>query len=107
MNKKEIQENYNKKIELINDYNRYYYNESSPLISDGEYDEIKRDIILLEKKYKFLKSKNSPSVNVGFKPSKNFKKVLHKVSMLSLSNAFIKEDLINFEKKNIKLFIKK
>jgi DNA ligase (NAD+) len=99
MNKKEIQENYNKKIELINDYNRYYYNESSPLISDGEYDEIKRDIILLEKKYKFLKSKNSPSVNVGFKPSKNFKKVLHKVSMLSLSNAFIKEDLINFEKK--------
>ena len=38
---------------------------------------------------------------MGFKPSKNFKKVLHKVPMLSLANAFDKEDLINFEKKII------
>ena len=36
---------------------------------------------------------------VGFKPSKNFKKVDHKVPMLSLGNAFNKDDLINFEKK--------
>ena len=36
---------------------------------------------------------------MGFKPSKNFKKVLHKVPMLSLANAFSEEDLLNFEKK--------
>ncbi|MDA8783284.1 NAD-dependent DNA ligase LigA, partial [Candidatus Pelagibacter bacterium] len=46
-----------------------------------------------------LKSINSPSKTVGFKPSKNFKKVSHKVPMLSLANAFEKEDLINFEKR--------
>ena len=49
----------------------------------------------------FLEDNNSPSKKVGFKPSKNFKKVFHKVSMLSLSNAFSEEDLINFEKKII------
>ncbi|MDA9200189.1 NAD-dependent DNA ligase LigA, partial [Candidatus Pelagibacter sp.] len=47
----------------------------------------------------FLFSKDSPSKKIGFKPSKNFKKALHKVPMLSLANAFGREDLINFEKK--------
>ena len=60
---------------------------------------LKKEIINLEKKYKFLNHKNSPSKVVGFKPSKNFKKIQHKVPMLSLSNAFDEEDLINFEKK--------
>ena len=50
---------------------------------------------------------DSPSKIVGFKPSKNFKKVKHKVSMLSLSNAFNEEDLINFEKKLLIFLIKK
>ncbi|MDC3121189.1 NAD-dependent DNA ligase LigA [Candidatus Pelagibacter sp.] len=60
---------------------------------------MKREIILLENKYEFLKSKNSPSKSVGHKPSKNFKKANHKVPMLSLANAFSEEDLKNFEKK--------
>ena len=60
---------------------------------------LKNEIIDLEKKYNFLKNKNSPSKNVGFKPSKSFEKYKHKVPMLSLSNAFDEEDLINFEKK--------
>ena len=40
----------------------------------------------------------SPSVKVGYKPSKKFKKFKHKVKMLSLSNAFNEKDLINFQK---------
>ena len=35
---------------------------------------LKKEILDLEKKYKFLKSKNSPSKSIGYKPSKNFKK---------------------------------
>ena len=46
-----------------------------------------------------MKSKESPSKIVGFKPSKNFKKIKHKIPMLSLGNAFDKNDLENFEKK--------
>ena len=53
----------------------------------------------LELNHKFLKSKKSPSTNVGYKPSKNFQKVTHRAPMLSLANAFGREDLINFEKK--------
>ena len=99
MKKNKIQIEYEKKIKLISKYNKKYYNESNPIISDGEYDELKKEIILLEKKYDLLKSKESPSEIVGHKPSKNFKKYIHRVPMLSLSNAFTEDDLINFEKK--------
>jgi DNA ligase (NAD+) len=99
MQKKEIQKKYNKKIKLIEKYNKFYYDKSSPVVSDGDYDELKKYILHLEKKYKFLNSKNSPSKIIGHKPSKNFTKVPHRVPMLSLANAFGKDDLLNFEKR--------
>ena len=99
MDKKEIEINYKKKIKLLTNYNKNYYDKSSPLVSDKEYDNLKQDILLLEQKYKFLISSNSPSKTVGYKPSKNFKKSLHRVPMLSLGNAFSEDDLINFEKR--------
>tara|TARA_Y100001970_G_scaffold272974_1_gene370445 strand:+ start:616 stop:2646 length:2031 start_codon:yes stop_codon:yes gene_type:complete len=99
MNKKEIKKQYLKKIETINNYNKNYYDKSQPKVDDQLYDNLKNDILVLESKYEFLKSDKSPSINVGFKPSKNFKKAFHKVPMLSLSNAFTDKDLINFEKK--------
>jgi len=99
MKKKEIKKNYLDKINLIKKYNKNYYNLSEPLIDDGAYDRLKIEIIELEKNFDFLKHKYSPSNTIGYKPSKNFKKVLHGVPMLSLSNAFNEEDLINFEKK--------
>ncbi len=104
MKKKEIQEKYLEKIKLFKKFNFNYYEKSKPVIDDQKYDIIKREILELEKKYSFLKSENSPSKVVGFKPSKNFKKAPHKIPMLSLSNAFSKQDLENFEKK-IKNFI--
>ena len=99
MNKKEIQIQYKKKIKLINEFNRFYYDKNKPIITDEEYDRLKKDILLLETKYPFLESKNSPSKIIGYKPSKNFKKALHRVPMLSLGNAFSEEDLLNFEKR--------
>ena len=99
MNDVKINNDYLKKIKKINELNESYYDKNRPLIPDNEYDLLKKEIIDLEKKYKFLSHKNSPSKIVGFKPSKNFKKIQHKVPMLSLSNAFSETDLINFEKK--------
>ncbi len=101
MNKKEILFNYKKKIDKFKEYNKAYYESSDPKVSDEEYDYLKNNILKLENEYNFLKSKFSPSNIVGFKPSKNFKKSLHKVPMLSLGNAFSEEDLVNFEKKLI------
>ena len=99
MKKKDIQIFYEKKIKQYEFYNKYYYEKNNPKVLDSEYDNLKAEILNLEKEYNFLKSNKSPSINVGFKPSKNFQKVQHKVPMLSLANAFSEEDLENFEKK--------
>ena len=99
MDEKQIKKEYTKKIKILEKHNESYYDKNSPKISDSDYDSLKKEILNLEKKHKFLNHKNSPSKVVGFKPSKNFKKIQHKVPMLSLSNAFDEEDLINFEKK--------
>ena len=101
MSNEEIKKNYLKKIKKITKFNESYYNKNNPLVSDGEYDLLKKEIISLEQQYDFLDHKDSPSKNVGFKPSKNFKKIDHKVPMLSLAKASSEEDLINFEKKII------
>ena len=94
-----IKKEYSKKIELIKEHNKNYYEKDSPIVTDQEYDYLKKEVLDLELKYKFLKSKDSPSITVGFKPSKNFKKVKHKIPMLSLGNAFNENDLNSFEKK--------
>ena len=99
MNKKKIESKYNKKIKLLISYNKNYYDASEPLVTDKEYDDLKKSILILESKYNFLNSENSPSKVVGFRPSKNFQKIFHRAPMLSLANAFEREDLVNFEKK--------
>ena len=68
MKKNLIQKEYKKKIKLFSFYNQKYYNENISEISDSEYDQLKKDLIALEEKYKFLKSKISPLNSVGFIP---------------------------------------
>jgi len=99
MNKDKIIKDYKTKIRELIKNNKYYYEDNKPRIDDQEYDKLKNKILLLEKEYSFLRDSNSPSLKVGHKPSKNFKKVTHKVPMLSLGNAFSENDLNNFEKK--------
>ena len=76
MNKDSIKKKYKEKIKLINYYNKRYFEENTSEIDDAKYDILKNEINLLEKKYFFLKDQNSPSVKIGFKPSKNFKNIL-------------------------------
>ena len=99
MDKEELKKTYKLKIDEYTKHNKLYYQNSSPVINDSDFDNLKAQIIELEKKYDFLKSKKSPSKNVGYKSSKLFEKYEHKVPMLSLSNAFYEDDLVNFEKK--------
>ena len=99
MQESAIKKIYSKKIQEYKKNSKFYYVDSNPKISDSEFDILKKEILDLEVKYLFLKSKDSPSNSIGHKPSKNFEKVKHKIPMLSLSNAFNEEDLVNFEKK--------
>ena len=107
MKKDLIKKKYKKKIKQLNHYNKKYYDENVSEINDSEFDKLKHEIIKLEKEYVFLESKKSPQVNVGYSPSKNFKKISHRVPMLSLANAFTEEDLFNFEKKIFNFLDKK
>ena len=99
MKKSLIKKEYDKKLKLIKHYNQKYYSDNISEITDSEYDSLKNEILILEKKHKFLQNKDSPSIAVGYKPSKIFKKAHHRVPMLSLSNAFSEDDILNFEKK--------
>ena len=99
MKKDELTKIYNSKLKELTNHNKLYYNKSKPIISDSQYDKLKYEILNLEKRYKFLKNKKSPNKAVGYKPSKSFEKYKHRVPMLSLSNAFNENDLVNFEKK--------
>ena len=99
MQKKEIEKTYIKKINELKKHDKAYFKYDKPLISDKVYDDAKKEILNLEKKYKYLKSKNSPSNKIGYQPSDKFRKVVHNVPMLSLSNAFSKENIEDFIKK--------
>ena len=99
MKKEQIRNLYKKKIKEFKHHNFLYFEKNNPKLTDGDFDKLKNEILELEKNYKYLNDKDSPSDSIGFKPSKNFKKILHNVPMLSLANAFTQEDLLNFEKK--------
>ena len=90
---------YKEKITLIEKLNKAYYHNDKPLVSDAEYDRIKKDILDFEKKNPKIISKNSPTKKVGFTPSEKFSKVKHLIPMLSLDNAFTKDDVEDFLKK--------
>jgi DNA ligase (NAD+) len=94
-----IIKNYLEKVKLIEKYNKYYYDKDAPEISDQKYDELKKETLELEKKYLFLKKYGSINNKIGFKPSSKFNKIEHSKPMLSLENAFDKNDIKNFAKK--------
>ena len=99
-----IKKKYISNIELIKKYNKFYFEKNSPLVDDKTYDELKLEILKLEKNYPNLSHHGSIKNLVGFQPSEKFSKVDHLKPMLSLSNAFEIKDMEDFIKK-IKNFL--
>ena len=109
MQKKEVEKIYKEKINKLRKYDKAYFDKDNPIISDKIYDSLKKEILDLENKYKYLQNNKSPSKKVGFEPSSKFNKINHAIPMLSLANAFSKENIEDFLKKiqnflNIKNF---
>ena len=94
--KNNIIRDYKKKTQLLKKHNKLYYDKDNPIIDDHKYDELKRELIKLEKNYTFLKEISSINNYVGSPPSNKFKKIKHLKPMLSLSNAFNKQDMKEF-----------
>ena len=98
--KKKIVKEYKEKIKELKKHNKLYFSDDNPQITDSDYDLIKKEIIDMEKKFPFLEKKSFSSSNiVGSKPSTKFQKIKHLKAMLSLSNAFNKNDIVDFLKK--------
>ena len=64
---------YKEKISQYKKYSKKYFEDSAPIVSDYDFDLLKKEILDLEKKFHF-KDKDSPSITLGFTPSKNFEK---------------------------------
>ena len=74
-------------------HNDRYYNNDAPVISDGQYDALMQELRDLEAAYPECRTANSPTQMVGGSPSDRFPQVEHPIPMLSLANAFSREDL--------------
>ncbi len=99
INQEKIKKIYKEKVEKLIKFNKAYFEKDSPIISDSEFDKFKKELLNLIKQYPFLKKiKNIDSI-IGSKPSNKFKKVKHSKPMLSLGNAFNKDDILDFKKK--------
>ena len=103
--KKKILIQYKKIINTLEKHNKHYFINDNPIITDSEFDKIKRHALQLEVKYPYLEKLKKPATKiVGAKPSNQFKKVKHLAPMLSLANAFNQDDMKDFLKK-IKNFL--
>ncbi|HZX41219.1 MAG TPA: NAD-dependent DNA ligase LigA, partial [Myxococcaceae bacterium] len=74
-----------------------YYVLDDPELTDAEYDARVRELQGLESEFPALRTPDSPTARVAGAPSEKFRPVAHRVPMLSLSNAFTDEELVEFE----------
>ncbi len=86
-------------VQLINHWNNLYYNLNNSKVSDATYDQYFQELKKLEIQYPEFVFSDTPTKQIGFTPSSNFKKIQHSEPMLSLNNAFDKKDLYAFDKR--------
>ena len=80
----------------IAEHDALYYQKDRPRVSDADYDALRQRNEAIEQRYPELVREDSPSHRVGAAPAEGFGKVVHKVAMLSLSNAFDDADVREF-----------
>jgi DNA ligase (NAD+) len=78
------------------EHDRRYHGEDAPIISDAEYDALRRRYTALEEAFPQLAGADSANRKVGAAPSEKFAKVRHRVPMLSLGNIFADEEVEEF-----------
>ncbi len=84
---------------LLGEANLAYHTADQPLMSDADYDALKRRNAAVEARFPHLKRPDSPSDQVGAAPAEAFAKVVHAVPMLSLANAFAPEEVEEFDRR--------
>ncbi len=82
--------------EKLNRYSYEYYVLDQPTIDDISFDNLLKELETLEKQHPEYISEDSPTQRVGGQINKDFKQVVHRFPMLSLSNTYSKEEIIDF-----------
>ena len=82
--------------EEIAEHDRRYYQEDAPVVSDADYDALRRRYEALEKRFPQLATPESLTRKVGAAPAEKFAKLRHAVPMLSLGNVFSDEEVVDF-----------
>jgi DNA ligase (NAD+) len=95
----EVAERINELRKKINFYNRKYYLEDTSLISDREFDLLLEELIDLETKHPEFFDANSPTQRVGGGITSKFETVRHEYPMLSLSNTYSSDELLEWDKR--------
>jgi len=85
--------------EEINHHSYRYFVLDDPVISDGEYDELMRELIDIERHYPELVTPDSPSVRVGLKPVEFFRQVVHTNRLYSLDNTYSRDEVVKFDER--------
>lgn len=80
----------------IHAHDKAYHQNDAPVITDGEYDQLRKRNDALEAKYPNLVRRDSPSNKVGAPIAAGFSKITHNRPMLSLGNAFSAEDVRDY-----------
>jgi len=81
----------------LNHHNHLYYVESTPQISDFDFDMLLNKLIGLEKQFPEFSSETSPTKRVGGDITKKFASIKHRFPMLSLGNTYSREEIIEWE----------
>jgi DNA ligase (NAD+) len=89
----------------ISQHDKRYYQHDAPVISDAEYDELRKRYDAIEARFPDLRTLESLSLKIGAAPARGFAKVRHAIPMLSLDNAFAEQDVIDFDGR-IRRFLK-
>lgn len=82
---------------LLHQYNHDYYVLNKSSVSDYEFDMLLKELQELEAQYPDLKTSDSPTLRVGGDITDKFQKVRHEYPMLSLSNSYSLEEILEWE----------
>ncbi|MGB4272534.1 MAG: NAD-dependent DNA ligase LigA [Propionicimonas sp.] len=80
----------------LTEHRRRYYLDDAPTVSDGEFDALMRELLAIEAGHPELVSQDSPSQQVGGYPAATFAEVVHRRPLLSLDNAFSREEFLRW-----------
>ena len=102
MEKGQVNIRINELRDIINDANRRYYVENSPILSDYEFDMLLKELEALERQYPEFITPDSPTQKVGSDRKREFEQYPHRYPMLSLGNTYDMTEVEAFADRAVK-----